>query len=111
MEQVVFSSFLGRRRPFIMYYTSAVAVSLSVLYMSEAGFLIDSLIGHFHRLRTPGQSESLKNLFERIVEDLLLAQIILFICFTIIDSSLWTLEAPKTSYLLEVFNESDQRNG
>ena len=45
------------------------------------------------------------------MEDLLLSQIILFICFTIIDSSLWTLEAPKTSYLLEVFNESDQRNG
>jgi len=71
---------IGRRRPFIIYYTLAVGVSLSVLYMSEL-----------------------------FVEDLLLAQIILFIGFTIIDSSLWTLEAPKTSYLLEVFNESDQR--
>lgn len=45
-------TFLGRRRPFIIYYTSAVAVSLSVLYMSEAGFrlllietFIDDLIG------------------------------------------------------------------
>ena len=44
LKPVVYLIFLGRRRPFIMYYTSAVAFSLSVLYMSEAGFLIDSLI-------------------------------------------------------------------
>ena len=37
---------LGRRRPFIIYYTSIIAVSLSVLYISEAGFHSSFLIGH-----------------------------------------------------------------
>ena len=31
-----------------------------------------------------------------------------FIGFAMIDTSLWTLEAPKSAYLLEVFNEEDQ---
>lgn len=35
-------------------------------------------------------------------------QIAVFIAFSLIDTSLWTLEAPKSAYLLEVFDEKEQ---
>ena len=68
---------LGRRRPFIIYYTIIVILALVLLYTSQ-------------------------------LLDLHIMQVTTFLGFALIDTSLWTLEAPKSAYLLEVFNEKDQ---
>ena len=71
------SSRLGRRRPFILYFTIVVIAANLCLYVFDT----------FHY--------SWMNPF-------------VFVGFMLVDSSLWTLEAPKTSYLLEVFYLEDQ---
>ena len=71
------SSRLGRRRPFILYFTLVVIVANLCLYVFDTF--------HYSWMNP-----------------------LVFVGFMLVDSSLWTLEAPKTSYLLEVFNLDDQ---